>query len=64
MIFQRAAGVHVWQDHRLLRRENFRGLGHEPYAAKGDHVGIGFGRLAGQVEAVSDKIREVLNLGF
>ena len=61
-VLEAAAGVHVGQDHGLVRRQDLRRLGHEPDAAKGDHVGVGLGRLARQIEAVADEIREVLDL--
>src|SRR6185503_1355588 len=61
-VLQAAAGVHVGKNHRLFGRQDFRGLGHEANAAKGDHLGVGRRRLARQIEAVADKIREVLDL--
>ena len=63
-VLEAAAGVHVGQDHGLLGREDLCRLGHEAHAAEGDHIGIGRGRLARQIEAVADEIGEVLDLGF
>ncbi len=63
-VLEAAAGVHVGQDHGLFGRQDFRGLGHEADAAKSDHLGIGRGRLARQIEAVADEIGEVLDLGL
>ena len=60
-VLEAAAGIHVGQDDGLFRREDLRGLGHEAHAAEGDHVGVGRGRLARQIEAVADEIREVLD---
>ena len=60
-VLEAAAGVHVGQDHGLLGAEDFRRLGHEANAAEGDHLGIGRRRLARQIEAVADEIREVLD---
>ena len=60
-VLEAAAGIHVGQDHGLLRRQDFRGLGHEADAAKGDDFGIGRRGLARQIEAVADEVREVLD---
>ena len=51
------------KQHRLLRRENRRGLGHEVHAAEDDDVGVGLGRLARETEGVADEIGDVLHLG-
>ena len=61
-VLEAAAGVHVGQDHGLFGTEDLRRLGHEAHAAKGDHLGVGRRRLARQIEAVADEIREVLDL--
>jgi hypothetical protein len=45
-VLEAAARVHVGQDHGFVRRQDLGGLGHEPHAAKGDHLGVGRGRLA------------------
>ena len=63
-VLEAAAGVHVGQDDDLFRRQDLRRLGHEADAAKGDHLGVGRGRLARQVEAVADEIGEVLDFGL
>jgi len=63
-VLEAAAGVHVRQDHSLLGAEDLRGLGHETDAAKGDHVSVGLGRLARQIEAIADEVRQVLDLGL
>ena len=60
-VLEAAAGIHVGQDDGLFGRQDFRRLGHEAHAAKGDHVGVGRRRLARQIEAVADEIREVLD---
>ena len=41
--------------------EDLRRLGHEADAAEGDHLGVGRRRLARQIEAVADEVREVLD---
>ena len=61
-VLEAASGVHVGQDDGLLRREDFRRLRHEANAAEGDHLGVGLRRLARQIEAVADEVREVLDL--
>ena len=62
-VLEAASGVHVGQDDDLFGAENLRRVGHEFDAAEGDHVGVGFRRLARQLEAVADEIGEVLNVG-
>ncbi|OHT19235.1 hypothetical protein BHE75_01218 [Sphingomonas haloaromaticamans] len=62
-ILQRAAGIHVRQDHRLFRAQYLGDLGHEAHAAEGDHIGAGVRRLAAQVQAVAHEIGQVLNIG-
>ncbi len=61
-VLEAAAGVQVGQDDDLLGREDLGRLGHEAHPAEGDHVGVGRGGLARQVEAVADEIGEVLDL--
>ena len=56
-----AAGVHVGQDHDLVRRQDLGGIGHELDAAERDDVGIGFSGLARKLEAVAHEIGNVLN---
>ena len=63
-VLEAAAGVHVGQDHDLFGRQDFRRLGHEADAAEGDHLGVGRGGLARQIEAVADEIGEVLDFGL
>jgi hypothetical protein len=63
-VLQRTAGVHVGQDHRLLGREDLGRLRHEAHATEGDHVRVGRLRLAAEIEAVSDKVRDILDLGL
>jgi hypothetical protein len=63
-VFQAATGVHVRQHDDLVGRQDLGGLRHEAHAAKGDHIGVGLGRLARQVEAVADEIGQVLQLGL
>ena len=60
---QRAAGVEVGDQDRLLGREDRGGLGHEVDAAEGDHVGVGRGGLAREAERVADEVGDVLDLG-
>ena len=60
---ERAAGVEVGDQHRLLGREDRGGLGHEVDAAEGDHVGVGGGRLAREAERVAHVVGDVLDLG-
>ena len=63
-VFEAAPGVHIGQHHRLLRRQDFRGLSHKANAAKGDHIGIRLRRLFRQIEAVADEIGQILYLGL
>ena len=60
---QRAASVEVGEQHRLVRAEDRRGLGHEVDAAERDHVGVGGRRLAREAERVAHEVGDVLNLG-
>jgi hypothetical protein len=61
---ERAAGVLVGQDDRLLRVEDLRGLRHEMDAAEEDQLGIALGlRGAREVERVPEVVGEVLDLG-
>ena len=50
---QRAAGVEVRDQHRLVGREDRGGLRHEVDAAEHDRVGAGLGRLAREPERVA-----------
>src|SRR3546814_6334208 len=63
-ILEAAPGIHVGEDHRLVRAQDLGGLGHEADAAKRDHLGVGRRRLARQIEAVADEIGDVLKLGL
>ena len=60
---ERAAGVRVRDQHRLVGREDRRGLGHEVHAAEDDRLGLGGRCLAGQAERVADVIGHVLHFG-
>ncbi len=61
-VLQAAAGIHVGQHDDFLRAEDLGGVGHELDPAKGDHIGIGFGRHLAQLERIADKIGQVLDL--
>ena len=60
---ERAAGAEVGQEHRLLRVQDLRRLGHEVDAAEDDHVGVDGCRLARQLERVADEVRHLEDLG-
>ena len=60
---ERAAGVEVGEQHRLVGRQDRGRLRHEVDAAEGDHVGLGVGRLAREAERVAHEVRHVLHLG-
>ena len=59
---ERAAGGQVGQDHDPLGIQDLCGLGHEVDPAEHDHVRLRVARGPGELEAVADKIREILNL--
>ena len=59
-VLQAAAGVHVGQDHSLVRREDLSRLRHEAHTAEGDDLRVGVRCLPAQVQAVADEVREVL----
>ena len=63
-VFEAAPRIHVGEHDDLLGAEDLRGFGHEAHAAEGDHVGVGRVRLAAQLKAVADEVREVLDLGL
>jgi hypothetical protein len=63
-IFEAAPCVHVGQDDNLLGRQDFGRFGHEADAAESDDIGAGRGRLAAEVEAVADKVGNVLDFGL
>ena len=60
---ERAARVHVRQQHGLLRRQHRGRLGHEVHAAEGDHLGVGLRGLLREPERVADEVGHVLHLG-
>ena len=47
----------------LFGREDRRRLGHEVDAAEGDHLGVGGGRLARELERVAGEVGDLLELG-
>ena len=61
VIGQGAAGIEIRQHHCLLGAEDLGGLRHEMNTAERDHIGVGAGRLAGQLERVTNEISDVLN---
>ena len=61
-IRERAAGVEVGDQDGLLGREHRRGLGHEVDAAEGDHLGVGGGRLARELQRVAGEVGDLLDL--
>ena len=60
---ERAAGVEVGDQHRLVGREDRSRLGHEVDAAEGDHRSAGGGRLTREPERVAGVIGDFLHLG-
>jgi hypothetical protein len=58
---QAAAGFQVGQQHRAARVEDLGGLRHEVDAAEDDHLGVGAGGTAGELEGVTDEIGAVLD---
>src|SRR5680860_1483524 len=60
---ERAAGVEVGDQDRLLRREDRGRLGHEVDAAEGDRRGAGLGGLAREPERIAGVVGDVLHLG-
>ena len=53
---ERTAGSQIGNEHRLVRVDELRGLGHEMHAAENDDVGIGLGRFHCERQRVSDDI--------
>ena len=62
-VLQAASGIHVGQDDDLLRAQDLGGLGHEAHPAKRDDVRIGRLRLATEIQAVADEVRNILDIG-
>ena len=60
---ERAARGEIGEQHRLLRREDRRRLGHEVHAAEDDDVGVRLGGLAREAERVADEVGDVLHFG-
>ena len=50
VVCQGAAGIKIRQHNCFLRAEDLGGFRHEVDTAEGDHIGIGAGGLAGQLE--------------
>ena len=50
VVSEGAAGLKIREHNRLLRAEDLGGLRHEVDTAEGDHIGIGAGGFAGQLE--------------
>ena len=63
-IDQAASGIQIGQHHGPRGVQDFRGFGHEHHAAKRDNVAFKVARSAGQLQAVADRIRELLNFGI
>jgi len=61
---ERAAGLEVGDDDRLLRGQDLRRLGHEVDAAERDDPLRGGQALARQLERVADEVGQVLDLGL
>jgi hypothetical protein len=62
-VSQRAPGLEVGQEDGPPRGEDGGRLGHEVDPAEDDHVGIGLGGLAREVERITDEVGDVLHLG-
>jgi len=60
---ERAAGVEIRQQHRLVGRQDRGGLRHEVDAAERDHVGVRVGGLPRQAERIAHEAGHVLDLG-
>jgi len=60
-IGQAAAGVEIGQENRFARVEDFCGLRHEMDAAEHDHLGLGAGGAARELQRVADEVGDVLD---
>ena len=60
---ERAPGVEVGDQHRLLGAQDRGRLGHEVHAAEHDHLALRRRGLPGQPERVADVVGDVLDLG-
>ena len=63
-IHQAATGAAVGDHDHAVGIERLGGFGHEPHAAKGDHVAFEITGLARQLQAVADDVGQLLDLGF
>src|SRR5688572_2954682 len=61
---QAAAGIFVRDDDDPMRIEHLSCLGHEPDAAKNNNVAIELLGLPGQLEAIANGVRKLLDLRF
>ena len=59
---QRAACLRVGDEHRLLGRQNRRGLGHEVDAAEHDGIGVGHRGAPTEFQRITDEVGDVLHL--
>ena len=57
---ERAARLHVGDQHHLVGIEDFRGLRHEVHAALNDDVRVRLGRLAGELERIPDHVGDAI----
>src|SRR5690606_10298432 len=60
-LLQRATGVAIRQDDRLVRVKDFRRFGHEMDSAKSDDIGVRLLSLISKPEGVAHVISKVLN---
>src|SRR5919106_221810 len=60
---ERATGVGIGDQDRLIGREDRGGLGHEVDAAEDDHLGVGGGGAAREPERITHVVGDVLDLG-
>ena len=59
---ERAAGVHVRDEHDASRVQDLCRLRHKVHTAKDDHIGVGVSSRLGQLQRVPDEVGEILNV--